>query len=343
MTYLVDLLRLQTPDGVIPVTTASEWEQRRAQIQAAFRSIVGEPPTQAPPLDPRVEDSHDEGDYVRHRVSYAVDEDERVPAWLLAPKGLTEPAPGILCPHQTTPLGKDEPAGLGGEPTYAYARDLARRGYVTLAPDHVSASERCTPGLRHYDTADLYRRYPNWSAVGKTIWDLRRGLDYLETLPEVRTDRLGMIGHSLGGHSTVFTAGADERVRCAVSSCGITIFAGDDRRLDWARDHWYQYLPRLRPIFLAGLPAPFDFHELAALIAPRPFLNLTALNDECFASTDAVTELALQVNRVYRLLGAEECFSSYFHGNRHSFPAEARALAYAWLDRWLRPQDQPVA
>lgn len=336
MTYLVDLLRLQTPDGVIPVTTPAEWALRRAQIQAAFQSIAGEPPAQAPPLDARIESSHDERDYTRHRVTYAVDEDERVPAWLLVPKGLTGPVPGVLCPHQTTSLGKDEPAGLGGEPSYAYARNLARRGYVTMVPDHVSAGERCTPSLRHYDTADLYRRYPNWSAVGKTIWDLRRGLDYLETRPEVRAGRLGMIGHSLGGHSTLFTAGADERVRCAVSSCGVTTFAGDEQRLEWARDHWYQYLPRLRPIFLGGQPAPVDFHELAALIAPRPFLNLTALNDECFASTDAVTELTLRVNRVYRLLGAEDRFSCYLHGNRHSFPPEAQALAYAWLDRWLK-------
>jgi len=337
MTCLADLLRLQTAAGVEAVETPEQWQRRRAQIQSAFRAIAGEPPIATPlDLETRVEATHVGEGYTRYRVSYAVDVGERVPAWLLVPEGLKEPVPGILCPHQTTPLGKDEPAGLGGEPTYAYARDLAQRGFVTLAPDHVSAGERCPPGLRHYDTAALYRRYPEWSAVGKTIWDLQRGLHFLEQRPEVRADRLGMIGHSLGAHSTVFTAGADERVHCAVSSCGVTTFAGDDRRLEWARDHWYQYLPRLRPIFLGGQPAPFDFHELVALIAPRPFLNLTALNDECFASTDAVAELTLRVNRVYRMLGAEERFSCYFHGNRHSFPAEARALAFAWLERWLR-------
>lgn len=334
---LSDLLELQTPSGVEQITTPEQWAQRRAQIVATFRSIIGAPPLAVPPpLDSQVHSEHDEGSYIRYRVSYAVDEGERVPAYLLVPKGLTTPGPAVYCPHQTTPMGKDQPAGLGHEPQYHYARDLARRGYVTLVPDHLAAGERRAPGLEDYDTSAFYARYPQWSAVGKTIWDGQRALDYLCSRPEVDSKCLGMIGHSLGGHSTVFVAGADERVQCAVSSCGLTTFAGDARRLEWARDHWYIYMPKLRPIFLAGQPAPFDFHELVALIAPRPFLNLTALSDECFASTDEVAELALRVNRVYRLLDAEKCFSCYFHGNRHSFPSEARALAYAWLDRWLR-------
>ncbi|MGI6206959.1 MAG: alpha/beta fold hydrolase [Anaerolineae bacterium] len=337
MGCLTDLLELQTPSGVERITTAEQWQVRRAQIVSAFGSIIGEPPLGEPvPLEPEIQDGHDEGDYIRYRVTYSVDVGERVPAWLLVPKARAGRVPGVLVPHQTTPLGKDEPVGLGGNPQYAFARDLARRGYVTLAPDHVSAGERCTPGLRHYDTADLYRRYPEWSAVGKTIWDLQRALDFLSQRPEVDADRLGMIGHSLGGHSTLFTAGADERVKCAVSSCGVTTFAGDARRLEWARDHWYQYMPRLRPLFLNGQPAPFDFHHLAALIAPRAFLNLTALNDECFASTDEVAELTIRVNRVYRVLGAEGAFACYLHGSRHSCPDDARALAYAWMDRWLR-------
>ncbi len=336
MSCLSDLLQLQTPDGVEEITTAEGWARRREKIVAAFTSIIGEPPLdEPPPLDPRVEGEHDAGTHVRYRVTYAVDGDERVPAWLLVPKGLRQAVPAVLCPHQTTKLGKDEPAGLSGDAKYPYARDLVERGYVTLAPDHLAAGERRTPGLTDFDTAALYARYPQWSAVGKTIWDLRRGLDFLCTRPEVDPDRLGMIGHSLGGHSTLFTAGADDRVKCAVSSCGLTTFAGDAGRMVWARDHWYQYMPRLRPLFLGGQPAPFDFHHLTALIAPRPFLNLSALNDECFASTDALAELTLRVNRVYRVLGAEEAFACYLHGSHHSFRDEARSLAYSWLDRWL--------
>ena len=336
MTYLRDLMLLQTPAGVEEVDSPDRWRQRREQIAATFAQLLGEGPSAAPPpLEARVEGEADEGATMRYRVSYAVDEGERVPAYLLVPKSATTPAPAVYCPHQTTNSGKDEPAGLAGSPELHYAHDLALRGFITLAPDHVAANERRGPGLRDYDTAAFYERYPRWSAVGKTIWDGRRALDYLCSLPEVDAGRIGMIGHSLGGHSTVFVAGADERVKCAVSSCGVTTFAEDRRRLQWARDHWYIYIPNLRPVFLAGRPSPLDFHELIALIAPRPFLNLTALNDECFSSTDAVAELTLRVNRVYRLLGREECLSSYLHGNHHSFPAEARALAYAWIERWL--------
>ena len=296
MDCLSDLLELQTPAGVERIESPEQWQARRAQIAATFGALLGEGPGgPPPPLEARVEAEHDEGECSRYRVSYMVDEGERVPAWLLVPKRLRTPAPAVYCPHQTTEVGKDQPVGLGDERQYHYARDLALRGYITLAPDHLAASERRAEGLRHYDTAAFYRRYPNWSAVGKTIWDGRRALDYLCSRPEVDGARIGAIGHSLGGHSTVFVAGADERIACAVSSCGITTFAGDAKRLEWARDHWYIYVPRLRPVFLAGQPAPVDFHELVALIAPRPFLNLTALNDECFSSTNAVAELTVWV------------------------------------------------
>jgi dienelactone hydrolase len=338
MTHLRDLMLLQTPDGVVDVDTAERWRERRRQIAATFAQLLGEgPEASPPPLEPQIEGEVDAGAYTRYRVSYAVDRDERVPAFLLVPKAARVPAPAVYCPHQTTGSGKEEPAGLAGKVELHYAHDLAMRGFITLAPDHVSAGERRSPGLVDFDTAALYERYPRWSAVGKTIWDGRRALDYLCSLPEVDAQRIGMLGHSLGGHSTVFVAGADERVTCAVSSCGLTTFAEDRNRLVWARDHWYTYIPRLRPVFLAGQPSPVDFHELVALIAPRPFLNLTALNDECFASTDAVAELTIRVNRVYRVLGHEEAFSCYLHGNRHSFPVEARALAFAWMERWLMP------
>jgi dienelactone hydrolase len=338
---LDDLMQLQLSTGVQRVASVDEWRQRRQQIVGAFDSIIGQPPTAKPSLAPKVNEEHDDGAYVRYHISYSVDDAERVPAWLLVPKRLERPAAAILCLHGTTDTAKDELVGLAGDRHMAFAQELTRRGYITLAPDHLAAGERRPTGQRAYDTSEFYARYPEWSAVGKAIWDGQRALDYLCTRPEVDPARLGVIGHSLGGHGAVFVAGADDRVRCAVSSCGITVLARDALRLDWARDDWYIYLPRLRPIFLNGLHAPFDFHHLVALIAPRAFLNLTALNDpENFTvqATNAVAELGFRVSDVYALLGAADHFANYLHSNGHSFQREARALAYAWLDRWLKPE-----
>jgi pimeloyl-ACP methyl ester carboxylesterase len=122
----------------------------------------------------------------------------------------------MLCLHQTTRIGKDEPAGLGGRPTLHYAHELASRGYVCVAPDYPSF------GDYPYDFRKASDRYASGSM--KAIWNNLRALDLLETLEEVDPDRIGCIGHSLGAHNAIFTAVFDLRIRAVVSSCGFTAF-----------------------------------------------------------------------------------------------------------------------
>jgi len=79
-----------------------------------------------------------------------------------------------------------------------------------------------------------------------------------------------------------------------------------------------------------------DFHEILALIAPRPFLNLSAVgNDVCFPVFAPFLEIYYQVESVYKLLGAEGRFAAHFHSFGHSFGASSRALAYTWLEEML--------
>ena len=333
---LTDLLASETTGGILPIETPEQWKGKSEDIRARILEVLGPFPSIACALEPEIQASTETEHYVRHKVCFTTEPGERVPSYLMIPKELAGPLPAILCLHQTVAQGKDEPAGLSGSPDLFSAHHLAERGYVVLAPDHICAGERLERGLGAYDTAPFYEKHPEWSAVGKTIWDARRAVDYLASLEEVDPKRIGCMGHSLGGTSTVFAAAFDERIRAAVSSCGLTTFAEDSNRLAWARDHWYIYMPKLRPVFLGNEAAPFDWHEVVSLIAPRAFLNASALNDSCFAKTDALAELGVRVSKVYRLLGAEECFANFLHGSGHGFNAEARALAYAWLDRWLK-------
>jgi hypothetical protein len=68
-----------------------------------------------------------------------------------------------------------------------------------------------------------------------------------------------------------------------------------------------------------------------ALVAPRPFLVLggdSADGDRSWTFIQAVLP-------VYRLLGAGDRIGLSNHKGKHSFPREARRLAYRWLDHWL--------
>jgi MFS family permease len=81
----------------------------------------------------------------------------------------------------------------------------------------------------------------------------------------------------------------------------------------------------------------FIANEIAALIAPRPFLNILSYFDVAYGNQEFLAEVGVQLYQVYRLYGKPDAFSYFMHGNDHSFPQYSRALAYEWLDRFLRP------
>ena len=129
-----------------PVKTAADWQIRRGHILAHLQEVMGPLPGKEKrcPLDVKVLETHQEPGYVRTKITFASEPGDRVPAWLLVPDagpGSQTRRPAVLCLHQTIAIGKDEPAGLGRNPELAYARELAERGYVTLAPDYPNFGE----------------------------------------------------------------------------------------------------------------------------------------------------------------------------------------------------------
>ena len=147
------------------------------------------------------------------------------------------------------------------------------------------------------------------------------------------------MGHSLGGHGTIFLTAYDERIQAAACNCGGAFFRHNPQVEAWARDHWYIYFKHLRPKLLAGKLPPIDFHEIIALIAPRAFLDLSALNDGNPAIQRQRVLMLMRVMDVYELEKAPQNFAFYVHGRGHSVAHESRQLIYGWLDTHLKPPD----
>lgn len=343
MTHMNPFLELLRLHAGTEIADKDGWQLKRKDIQERFLGVLGEGPPKAYRLTSRILSEAKADDHTRYKVVYSSREGDDLPAYLLVPSAVVsdsagEKHPAVLCLHGTYEEGKEGQAGLVENSNNAQAVELVKRGFVALAPDHLCAGERRREGYGSYDTAPFYREYPEWSAVGKSIHDAMRAVDYLESLPFVDGRRIGCIGHSLGGHSSVFAAAFDERIVACVSNCGVTVLWNNPTRVNWARTSWYVYLPRLRPFFEQGGNAPFEFHEIMALIAPRAFLNISAMEDVGFGPIDAMYEFTRQIQRVYRLLEAGDRFGAYLHGGGHGFAIDSKALAYAWLDRWLRAE-----
>lgn len=334
------VIRSSWDDLLEGIDSPAAWERHRATLRQRYLDLIRDehkPPR--PPLDVQ---THEEvvvdQAYTRYLVSYNVEADERAHAYLAVPLGLEAPAPGIVALHGTFPQGKSRTAGLVDNPEKAYLDHLARRGYVVIAPDHFVAGHRIPPE-GPYDTSRFYEKHPEWTAVGKFTFEHSIAVDLLASRPEVDPNRIGAMGHSLGGHGTLFLAAYDERIRAAACNCGASFFRHNSRVEHWARDHWYVYFKHIRPALMQGKLPPIDFHEIAALIAPRALLDVFALNDGDGLTQRQRVLMDVKLMDLYELLGAAEQFAFFVHGRGHSVPHESRELIYGWFDVHLKPEE----
>ncbi|NIA12703.1 MAG: prolyl oligopeptidase family serine peptidase [Nitrospiraceae bacterium] len=271
--------------------------------------------------------------YVRRRVNYFVDECERVSAWLFVPEEKEE-IPAILCCHQKVPQGKDEPAGLEGEPVLALAQHYAELGYVTLAPDCITAGDRVSSGLDPFDTKQFYHDNPKKSALGKMLSDHIYAIDMLSEVKHVDSARIGVIGHGLGGRNALLLAAFDERVQVCVASCGFTRFAADTDPSRWVEDNGFAQMPLLRDAVKKG-KFPFDWEHILAMAAPSPTLLITALNDELLPDGKSCQKALKLANNIYNLLGAQDALDIQTHNDGHRMTADSLQWADEWLERWI--------
>lgn len=321
---------------MVPVRSVEDWLKRRAEIIAGLQQIAGRLPGQEKrcPLDMRIEDETDCGTYLRRLITYAAEPGSRVPAFLLVPKAaLTggSRVPGVLCLHPTdNVIGHGVVVGLGGKANRQYASELAERGHVCLAPNY--------PLLAKYQPPV---RELGWeSGTLKAVWDNVRGLDLLDSLPFVVPGRFGAIGHSLGGHNSVYTAVFDARIQAVVSSCGLDSFLDyyQGQEAVWRSGQgWTQlrYLPRLAEYRGRLDEIPFDFHELIGALAPRHVLIVAPLRDSNFR-WDSVDRIVAAAGPVYGLYGCRARLRVEHPDCEHDFPEAQRQAAYRFLDEALR-------
>jgi dienelactone hydrolase len=322
--------QLHAVKQIPPTIRAEEWPSHRRQILDGLQQVMGTLPDRTGLPEVRWEvlsESEIAPSLISQRIRFESEEGNWVPAYLLIPSQSGDGSlPAVLCLHQTIPIGKDEPVGLGGSPNLHYAIELASRGFVALAPDYPSF------GDYEYDFA----RHPQWpSGSLKAVWDNMRAVDLLTQHAAVDPNRIGCIGHSLGGHNAIFTAVFDERLRAVVSSCGFTRFHkyyGGDLK-GWTS---LRYMPRIA-IEYGSDPdrVPFDFPQLIAAIAPRAFFSSSPQHDANF-DCQGVRETIDEAIAVFTALGVRDRLEVVYPDCEHDFPETSRRAAYRFLEEQLR-------
>ena len=330
----------------ISISSMAEWEQHRWKIMQGLEQAMGRLPARSTSeiLEVIYEDTLSTDAYLRISLRFQAALGEWVPAYLYQPKrkDVGGRSPAMIALHPTGMLGRKIVDGQGRK-NRGYAKELAERGYVVIAPDYPSFGD-----LEHYDfETDRYE-----SATMAGIFYHMRCVDLLCQLSDVDPARIGAIGHSLGGHNAMFLAAFDHRIKAIVASCGWTQFEYYDigasalERFGGRLGPWAQrrYMPLLKTKFdLDGSKFPFDFHEVIALIAPRHFFSNSPVNDANFA-IDGVRDGFGKAQKVYRFLDATPNIKIEYPMAEHDFPTAVRTQSYEFIDMVLdhRPSKHNV-
>ena len=269
------------------------------------------------------------------RLRFANSLGETVPAVLCAPAEGDGPLPGVVClpgtggtaESITRPLfdRPDRP----GEPVLGWARELARRGFVTLSATIKGTEARWPSG-----TAE------GWAIESKLLAPYGRpqiGIQAEEALSAARVlaatdgvdpDRIGLTGMSLGGAATWVSMACDPSIAAGVPICGSPSSLDVVCKLgDPLRHSAYFYVPHMLRYF--------DHPDIvSACIAPRPFMMVAPTEDED-TPKEGVDLLIEAVAPVYEAAGHPDRFHVHQPPGRHQYLSPYFELMSDWLTHHL--------
>lgn len=299
-----------------------EYESWRSRCRERFDELLGPTPARVP-LRFEVVSSEEAEHYRRDKVVFDSEEMMSVPAYLLVPHERHEPGPALVAIHGHG-AGKSQVCGLVDDGISGdYAHQLARRGYVVLAPDLRCWGERADDmPSDHYacDTNLVHGVLAGVMPLAQNLWDLSRCVDALAQHPLVDASRIGAVGFSYGATLSLFLAASDERVAVAVVASYFS---------SWAASHAVPFNMCGSQV-LPGVLERVEHVDLAALVFPRPLLIETATLDPLFPLA-AARESVAQVRRLYDATDPSAMFHAIFEGE-HQWSGEQ---VYPFLDRWL--------
>lgn len=229
------------------------------------RDVIGRFDQPLLPANPRSRKSYDNAKWAGYEVVLDVFPDVIAYGLLLVPQDLKqgERRPVVVCQHGLEGRPQDTIGEAGARYYAAFSARLAEQGFITFAPQNL------------YIFGDRFRSLQRKAnPLGKTLFSImvpqhQQITDWLKTLPFVDPARIGFYGLSYGGKSAM-------RIPSLVTNYCLSICSGDFNDWVWKNastrsPYSYVYMNEYE-IFEFDLGSTFNYAEMAALIAPRPFM-----------------------------------------------------------------------
>ena len=327
LTMFQEMALEHRPELTFAASSREEWEAWRAETRPRVLACLGDfPPTCD--LNPMFLAEWEHDGLTKQKWLIDVQPGLSATLVLAIPGDLRqeEKRPAILCWHGHGPFGKEPVMGNDSSPelraniaahNYNYGHQMAKAGYVTFAIDWIGCGERneCRKPNHHApeqrDWCNLY--YLHATMLGMTSISInvshgKAAVDFIQTLPYVDTDRLGVMGLSGGGTMTLWSAFCDERLKAAEIMCYSDLWAHFGfRDLNYCG---MQVAP--------GLFKLVDLPDVQGLLCPKPLLVDIGAYDTCFKVETAMTCFR-RVADIYETAGCPELLDLDLHAGEHGW------------------------
>jgi dienelactone hydrolase len=243
---------------------------------------------------------------------------------------------------------------------YAWANEIAKRGYVVLVHDAFAFGSRrvlfenmteipwghcATKGMSDDNPEEIKNiiAYNTWAGEHEhimakslfcagTTWpgvflsEDQCALDVLIAREDVYADRIGCAGLSGGGLRTVYLGGLDHRIKCAVCVGFMTTWS--DFLLNRSYTHtWMTYSPLM--------PKYVDFPEILGFRVPLPTMTLNNNQDGLYTLPE-MKKADKILQEIFHKAGAAENYVGGFYEGDHKFDIQMQQDAFNWFDKWLK-------
>lgn len=312
-----------TPQRSPSMPEPTDHTARRAELYG----LLGDLPDRDQPASGRQVAEEERDGYVLETWALDLNGIETVPAYVARPRAAAGRRAGVVFNHSHGggyTIGKTE--FIEGRPylqPVPYAKALTDQGYVALSIDHWVFGGRSHTAELETFKGMIWQGQVLW---GMMVFDSIRAIDWFVGRADVDPDRLGTVGMSMGSSMAQWLGALDTRVGVVVDICCLVDYQALIARRGLGSHGIYYYVPSLLKHFTAA--------EINALIAPRPHLSVTGIQDR-LEPAEGVDRIDAELTKMYAAAGQPDHWQIRRYDVGHEETAEGRLEVLAFLDRYL--------
>ena len=256
------------------------------------------------------------------RFTFQSEEGYRVPCHILLPKNIKKP-PVMICLQGHTlgmhvsigrPKYEEETLEKMEDRDGTFALRAVKEGFAAVALEQRNFGE-CAVKLGEilctYSKliASLFGR----TTIGERVWDVMRLIDVLEAefSDKIDLEKIGIMGNSGGGTTTIYTSALDDRIKLSMPSCAVCTYKDS-----------IGAMPHCACNYVPHIAEYFDMDDLIAMSYPKYYIQVNGKYDPIFPIEPA-REVFEKGKKAYEKMGAGERCVHVIGDGEHRFFADS--------------------